>query len=224
MASTALTKFFEQNPSIKHFSAGSAEYESIRPSYVSVPYKPSVIARPQTADDVAAIVTHCANNDIPFVVRGGGHDVQARSTVPDILQIDMRDINYVNVTPGKETAVIGGGVVLGKLLEQLEEHQLMAPTGTVYSVGYVGWATLGGYGPLSPRFGLGIDQIMGATVINAQGKAVVADKKLLEAIRGGGGSMGIIVEMTIKVYPLQEVMMACPTARLPNVVNSWRRC
>ncbi len=72
-------------------------------------------------------------------------------------------------------------------------------------MGYVGWATLGGYGPFSTSHGLGVDQIVAAKVVNAKGELVEADAELLQGIRGGGGIFGVIVELTIKVYPLKEV-------------------
>jgi FAD/FMN-containing dehydrogenase len=72
-------------------------------------------------------------------------------------------------------------------------------------VGYTGWATLGGYGPFSSLYGLGTDQIVGAKLVDAQGEIVDAKDDLLKGIRGGGGIFGVIVELTIKVYPLKEV-------------------
>lgn len=77
--------------------------------------------------------------------------------------------------------------------------------GTVAGVGYIGWATLGGYGPFSSKYGLGVDQILGAKLVNAKGDLVDASEELLQGIRGGGGTFGVIVELTIKVYPLKEV-------------------
>ncbi len=72
-------------------------------------------------------------------------------------------------------------------------------------MGYVGWATLGGYGPFSPNFGLGVDQIVAAKLVNHKGELIEADDELLKGLRGGGGIFGVVVEMTIKVYPLKEV-------------------
>lgn len=72
-------------------------------------------------------------------------------------------------------------------------------------MGYVGWSTLGGYGPFSACHGLGVDQIIGAKVVNAKGEVVDADDEMLMAIRGAGGTLGIIVELTIKVYPSGNV-------------------
>jgi FAD/FMN-containing dehydrogenase len=52
---------------------------------------------------------------------------------------------------------------------------------------------------------MGVDQILGAKVVNWEGRIVEADQRMLQAIRGGGGSLGVIVELTIKVYPLNKV-------------------
>lgn len=86
-------------------------------------------------------------------------------------------------------------------------------SGTVASVGYVGWSTLGGYGPLTSHYGLGVDQILGAKIINARGEVQTADEEILVGIRGGGGSLGIITELTIKVYPVPKVRLSTSHCR-----------
>jgi FAD/FMN-containing dehydrogenase len=52
---------------------------------------------------------------------------------------------------------------------------------------------------------MGVDQILGAKVVNCEGKLVEGDERMLQAIRGGGGTLGVIAEMTIKIYPLDKV-------------------
>jgi len=117
----------------------------------------------------------------------------------------MRDIAYVNVDKQCSTAKVGGGVLLAGLAKALAKEGLATAIGTNTSVGYVGWATYGGYGPFSANYGLGVDQIVGAKLVDANGKIVEADERLLKGIRGAGGVFGVIVELTIKVYPLKAV-------------------
>jgi hypothetical protein len=62
-----------------------------------------------------------------------------------------------------------------------------------------------GYGPFSSRYGLGVDNILGAKIVNWKGEILEADERLLKGIRGGGGAFGIIVELRIKLYPLNTV-------------------
>ena len=54
---------------------------------------------------------------------------------------------------------------------------------------------------------MGVDQIIGATIINCEGKIVKADEDMLQVIRGGGGTLGVIGEMTVKVYALDKVRL-----------------
>jgi len=62
-----------------------------------------------------------------------------------------------------------------------------------------------GYGPFSAKYGLGVDNILGAKVVNWKGEILDADERLLKGIRGAGGALGIIVELRIKLYPLNTV-------------------
>ncbi len=64
---------------------------------------------------------------------------------------------------------------------------------------------MGGYGWLASRFGLGVDQILRARVVTSRGDIIEADAELLKGIRGAGGDFGVIVELSIKVYPLEKV-------------------
>jgi FAD/FMN-containing dehydrogenase len=52
---------------------------------------------------------------------------------------------------------------------------------------------------------MGVDLILGAKLVNHEGRVVEADERMLQAIRGGGGTLGVIVEMRIKVFPLDKV-------------------
>lgn len=207
MALPDFTSLLEEHPSIKHYTPASQDFDAVASAFLAVQHKPPVILRPQSAADVAAIITHCTATSTPFVVRSGGHDVQGRSQTAGALRIDMRDIAHVDVAGDRKTARVGGGVLFGPLLKALSAEGLVTPMGSVPDVGYAGWATLGGYGPTMPSFGLGVDQIVGARVVNYKGEIVEADEELLEALRGGGGNFGVVVELTIKVYPEQEVWL-----------------
>ncbi|KUI70343.1 6-hydroxy-D-nicotine oxidase [Cytospora mali] len=66
------------------------------------------------------------------------------------------------------------------------------------------WALAGGYGSFNSGYGLGVDQILGARVVAANGTIVDTDDdpELLWALRGAGsGSFGVVTEFRIKVYP-----------------------
>jgi FAD/FMN-containing dehydrogenase len=201
-----LKEFLSSNPHIHHATRSSPDYSTLRSTYIiNDNLHPSMIVRPQSADDVAGLIRVLTSHSIPFTVRTGGHDLFGRSVAHDAVTIDMRDIAHVKIDKASLSARIGGGIIVMDLLTQLGKENLVTAAGTIPSVGYVGWATHGGYGVLSQNYGLGADQILGAKVVNGKGKIVDADEKLLKGIRGGGGAFGVIVELTIKVYELDSV-------------------
>jgi FAD/FMN-containing dehydrogenase len=205
MAAQPFNSLLEANSAITAYTSSAPEYVTLKANFVNNPAEPCIILRPQTVQDVEAIVTHCVENNLPFAVRSGGHDLSGRSTVGGAATIDMRDIAHVEVATDSKTARIGGGIMHAGVLQALEPHGLITPVGSIGTVGYAGWSTLGGYGSFSPSLGLGIDQIVGAKVVGADGKCREADERLLRAMRGGGGNFGVIVELTVKVYPATEV-------------------
>lgn len=212
---TALASFLEKHPSIKHYTPSSPEFDELSAAFVAFPRTAASIVRPQSAADVSALVAHCAATATPFVVATGSHDGDGRSQVGGALRIDMRDIAHVEVSADRRTARVGGGVLSLELLDALAKDGVMTPTATFPTVGYAGWITHGGYSGTMGRFGLGIDQLVGARVVNYKGECVEADEDLLEGMRGGGGNFGVIVELTVKVYPREEVTLTAssPTPR-----------
>ncbi|KAI0904865.1 hypothetical protein F4823DRAFT_169029 [Ustulina deusta] len=222
MASDLTAALSAQHPELPIITPSDPNFEATRACFIKrdadVPF---AIARPQNAEHVQALVQYCTKNSVDFVVRSGGHECAGRSQVAGALSVDMRDIKYVNVSADEKTAAVGGGIVFRDLAGELDARGLITPVGTVASVGYVGWATLGGYGPFSTSHGLGVDQIVAAKVVNAKGELVEADAELLQGIRGGGGIFGVIVELTIKVYPLKELFTTLLIYESSDLKTAW---
>ncbi|RMZ46450.1 hypothetical protein CA14_008249 [Aspergillus flavus] len=205
-------KFLAVNPRIKYATPTWPDFGSWRAGFVvDEDTIPAVIVRPRFAEDVAALVSVLATNNVPFSVRVGGHDMFGRSQIHDAVTIDLSEIAYVDIDHTGHTARLGGGILVADLIKELEKDNLVTPHGVIPGVGYVGWATHGGYGLLSTQYGLGVDQILDAQVVDCEGRIRRADKDMLKAIRGAGGLLGIIVEVTIKVYPLGQVSEASPS-------------
>ncbi|KAI1169888.1 FAD-binding domain-containing protein [Nemania sp. FL0916] len=222
MASNPTAALAAEHPEIKLITSSDPTFEATRACFIKRDADiPSAIARPQNAEQVQTLVRFCTKNGVDFVVRSGGHDCAGRSQVAGALSIDLRDIKHVDVSADEKTAVVGGGVLFRDLTGVLDARGLVTPVGTIASVGYVGWATLGGYGPFSSSHGLGVDQIVGAKVVNAKGELIEADSELLHGIRGGGGIFGIIVELTIKVYPLKELFTSLLIYESSDLTAAW---
>ncbi|KEZ43088.1 Cannabidiolic acid synthase [Scedosporium apiospermum] len=116
----------------------------------------------------------------------------------------MRHLSYCRIHDDKNLASIGGGILMADLITALGREGLSTATGMVPWIGFTGWSTYGGYGPFARKFGLGFEQIVAAKLVNWEGKVIEADEDLLKGIKGAGGSFGVIVELTIRTYPLKQ--------------------
>jgi FAD/FMN-containing dehydrogenase len=211
MAASASSKLpslgnFLDDSNIKYATPKSPDFESLRATYsLDNHAMPLAIVRPQRANDVAAPISYSTANGIPFVVRSSGNNIIGQSWLQDALMIDMRDISYVRIDETRSSAKIGGGIISSTLIAELSKEELATAFASIPFVGHTGWSTYGGYGPFSANYGLGLDNIIAAKVVNWKCEVVDADKKMLKVIRGAGGVIGVIVELAIKVYPLKKV-------------------
>lgn len=201
-----LTQFLAENKHIRYATPESSDYAELKTIFaINETQNPAIVVRPHSAEDVAGLVSILTKTSLPFTVRSGGHDIFGRAQIENGITIDMRDISHINVEEESQTVRVGGGVITLDLMRELYKHSRVTPHGNTPSVGYVGWATHGGYGMLSAHYGLGADQIVGATVVDHRGSIREADSAMLTAIRGAGGALGVIVELKVKTYPLDEV-------------------
>jgi FAD/FMN-containing dehydrogenase len=170
---------------------------------------PALIARPRDAEEVAAVVRTAAETGAPFAVRGGGHSYAAVSSIEGGLVLDTRLMDAVRIDPGSRRGVAGGGTLAGRFTAAAAEHRLAVGFGDTTTVGITGLALGGGIGFLSRRDGLTLDNVLGATVVLADGNVVRADAgenaELFWALRGGGGNFGVVTELELRLTPTDAV-------------------
>lgn len=215
-----ITQFLTQNPHIHYAIPQSQDYEELQEQFIIQETRtPAIIIRPHSIEDIAALISHFRVHDLPFSVRGGGHDMFGRTQVQDGFTLDMREVSHVHVDKDSQTARVGGGVINMDLHRELQKHNVTTPHAVTPTVGYTGWAIHGGYGLLGSHYGFGADQILGARVVDAQGQIRDADELMLTAIRGGGGAVAVIYELTIKVYPSDQVGFFFPFTLLVTSIS-----
>jgi FAD/FMN-containing dehydrogenase len=165
--------------------------------------------------DVQAVVRLAADTGIPLAVLAGGHDTWARAFADDNLILDLRQLSQVHTDPTASEVTIGGGVLTRNLLAALPDDTVTV-TGSCLSVGMTGLALGGGYGTLTPRFGLAADCIRRARVVLADGSIAIASEKedadLLWALQGGGSGFGVVTSLTLAVHRLPKVLKGVLTS------------
>ena len=168
--------------------------------------RPALIARPVDTADVIAGVAFARTNNLPIAVRGGAHSIAGRGTCDDGLVIDFCDMKAVTVDPVAKTAHAEPGARWQEFDRETQAHGLATTGGTVGDTGIAGLTLGGGFGWLEGRYGMTVDNLLGADVVLATGELVHASETenadLFWALRGGGGNFGIV---TAFEYRLHEV-------------------
>lgn len=207
-------------------TSGSAYEQTCRIWNGAVTSRPALVVRARTQADVQAAVRAARRHGLPLSVRGGGHDWAGRSLRHDGLVIDLTGVRRVTVDPQARVATVGGGATAGDVIAATAPHGLAAVTGTVSSVGMTGLTLGDGYGPLSSRFGLAVDNLLSADLVLADGRLITVDEErepeLFWAIRGGGGNFGIVTSMRIRLHAVDRLLagvIAYPSAQAAAVLR-----
>ena len=176
----------------------------------AVEHQPALFAVCETPGDVQAAVRCAREHSLPLSVRGGGHDWAGRALRHDGLVIDLSHMRRVDVDSKTAVATIQGGTKAEDLISAAAPHDLVAATGNCGTVGMVGLTVGGGYGPLTPRCGLALDNLLGADLVLADGRLVNCDSDenpdLFWALRGGGGNFGVVTSMRVRLHPVREML------------------
>jgi FAD/FMN-containing dehydrogenase len=207
---------------------GQAGYDAARllfdPRFDSV--RPQAVATVAEESDVAQCLDFARRFGLPIAVRSGGHSYIGASTGPGLV-VDVRGLNAVDVGDG--VATIGSGAALVDVYSRLAEAGVSIPAGSCPSVGLSGLALGGGVGVVSRRYGLTCDRLVSATVVTADGTAEVADANrhsdLYWALRGGGGSFGVVTSLTLTTHaadPLSHAFLVWPWSAAAEVVTAWQ--
>lgn len=166
----------------------------IRWSHAAI--KPAgVVVQPGTAEEVSTAVTYATANKISLVIMGGSHSTSGSSSSDGGMVIDLRRMNSVKVDTGAKTVAFGGGCKWKEVDEECAEHGLATVGGTVNHTGVGGLTLGGGYGWLSSKHGLTIDNLVGVELVLADGRIVNAsdseNQDLFWAVRGAGQNFGV---------------------------------
>ena len=186
-------------------------YESVRHLWNGkVKTQPAAIVRCLTVPDVIHTIRWTRAHGLPLSIRGGGHDFAGRALVENGVVIDLSQMRAVTIDPDARTAQVQGGATANDLSETAQKYGLATTTGTISSVGMVGFTLGGGYSPLIGAYGLGADNLLSAQVVTADGQLVTANTEehpdLLWGLRGGGGNFGVVVSLECRLHPLTTVL------------------
>jgi hypothetical protein len=192
--------------------------------------KPQAVVYCESLADVQKTVRWARRHHVHIVPRSGGHSYGGYSTTASGVIVDVSRLKAISLTADKRAAV-GAGAELIDVYSALAPHGRTVPAGTCPSVGIAGLALGGGVGFLARKFGLTCDNLLEATVVLADGTAVVANAHrhpdLYWALRGGGGgNFGIVTRLVFRTRPVGEVAtysLAWRWSDARRVVAAWQK-
>jgi hypothetical protein len=128
------------------------------------------------------------------------------------------------------TARAEAGVLWQEVVEAAAKHGLAALAGSSPDVGVVGYTLGGGMSWLGRTYGLSASNVEAFEVVLADGRQVRADASsepdLFWALRGGGGSFGIVTAVELRLFPIAEVyagLLWWPADAGRQVLQAWRQ-
>ena len=207
------------------------DYERSRRVWNSlIDKRPALIARCTDQADVVAVLGFARDQDLLVSVRGGGHNVSGSALCDGGLTIDLGEMRAVRVDRRTSTVHVQGGATLADVDRETQVFGLATTTGNVSETGIAGLTLGGGLGNLRRKHGLGVDNLISADIVTAEGKVLRAaedeNADLFWAIRGGGGNFGVVTSFEFRLFPLgPEVHFAAQFFGLedaPAVVRRWR--
>jgi len=174
--------------------------------------RPAAIVQCAQADDVAPAIKLARLHGLPLSIRGGGHNIAGNALCDSGVTIDFSKMKKVRVDAAKKRAYVEPGALLVDFDEAVQAHGLATPVGINSTTGIAGLTLGGGFGWLTRKYGMTIDNLMSVEVITAEGKKIRASESenadLFWALRGGGGNFGVVTEFEFKLFPVGPEVVA----------------
>ena len=184
-------------------------------SNIKFDYKlPEVVVFVETIEEVQNIVKYANLHDIPIVCRGAGTNMVGScvSSCGGIVLNFSKMNKILDINPTNMTATVQPGVVLGDLKSEVEEIGLFYPPDpSNYMVSTVGGSIAQSSGGAQAfKYGTTKDYVLSLKVVTADGSLLTLGAQtskeavgyhLSQLIVGSEGTLGIVVEATLKLIP-----------------------
>ncbi len=192
--------------------------------------RPAMIVRCAGAADVRASVNFARDHGLRLAVRGGGHNIAGSALVNDGLVIDLGAMRSVQVAPHRKRAWVEGGALLRDVDHETQAYGLATPLGINSTTGVAGLTLGGGFGWLTRKYGMAVDNLVAADIVTASGERLHIDADnhpdLFWAIRGGGGNFGVVTTFEFALHEVGPMvtggLIVFPFAQAASVLRKYR--
>lgn len=179
------------------------------------PMLPDVVVFAHSVEDVAWLAQYCNEHGIALIAHGAGSSLEGHLlAVEGGVCVDMSEMNAVLAVQAEDlTATVQAGVTRHQLNEELRHTGLFFPIDPGADASLGGMAATRASGTNAVRYGTMSENVVSLKVVTADGCVIQttgrarkssAGYDLTRLYVGSEGTLGIIVEVTVRLYPRPE--------------------
>ena len=190
---------------------------------------PEGVVYAESADDIVAAVNFARENGLGVGAQGTGHGAGSRGPLDGSILIRTDRMKRIDIDAGNGTGRYDAGVLWMEANPAAGDHGLANLSGSAPDIGIVGYTTGGGFGWIARRHGLACNSVRSIELVTADGELRRVDAEndpdLFWALRGGGGSFGVVTAIEYDLVELPEVFAGSAIyeadGRTEDIVGSY---